>query len=86
VLLSIGVPEKRIRRVREEAWRIVSFGDCGEVCMQNCYCLAYASVDVQDEGGCITWHGDSIDTRMFKDEGQNLYVCVDALELGTDHQ
>jgi hypothetical protein len=23
----------------------VSFGDCLEVCLQNCSCLAYASVD-----------------------------------------
>jgi hypothetical protein len=53
------------------------------VCLQNCSCLAYASVDVKQKGGCITWHGDLVDTRVFKEGGQDLYVRVDALELGT---
>jgi hypothetical protein len=77
---SVKVPDTSVARVNPS----VSFGDCREVCLQNCSCLAYASVDIQEEGGCITWHGDLIDTRMFNKGGQNLYVRVDALELGTE--
>jgi hypothetical protein len=77
---SVKVPDTSVAGVNLS----VSIGDCREVCLQNCSCLAYASVDIQDEGGCITWYGDLIDTRMFKDGGQNLYVRVDALELGTE--
>jgi hypothetical protein len=79
---GVKVPDTSVARVNLS----VSFGGCREVCLQDCSCLAYASVDIQEEGGCITWHGDLIDTRMFKERGQNLYVRVDALELGTDHQ
>jgi hypothetical protein len=34
----------------------VSFEACEEVCLQNCSRMAYASVDVKQEDGCITWH------------------------------
>ncbi|CAN6699416.1 unnamed protein product [Malus baccata var. baccata] len=33
---------------------------------------------MQGGSGCITWHGDLIDTRTFLDMGQDLYVRVDA--------
>jgi hypothetical protein len=37
---------------------------------------------VKEEAGCMRWYGDLMDTRVLK-EGQNLYVRVDAVELGT---
>ncbi|XP_041025382.1 G-type lectin S-receptor-like serine/threonine-protein kinase At1g11410 [Juglans microcarpa x Juglans regia] len=36
-------------------------------------------------GGCMNWNGNLIDTRVYVDGGQNLYVRVDAVELGIDH-
>ncbi|KAI3743353.1 hypothetical protein L1987_61060 [Smallanthus sonchifolius] len=57
---------------------------CGELCLRNCTCMGYASADLSkgDEGGgCITWHGDMIDTRTFSDGAQTFYVRVDAAEL-----
>jgi hypothetical protein len=78
-VVGVKVPDTSVARVNAG----VSFGACEEVCLQNCSCLAYASVDVKQEGGCITWHGDLVDTRVFKEGGQDLYVRVDALELGT---
>jgi hypothetical protein len=70
---GVKVPDTSVARDNPS----VSFRDCPKVCLQNCSCLAYASVDIQEERGCITWHGDLIDTRMFKEGGQNLYVRVD---------
>ncbi|KAL8214388.1 hypothetical protein R6Q57_003837, partial [Mikania cordata] len=58
---------------------------CKELCLSTCTCLGYASADISQGvtgGGCITWHGDMIDTRTFSDGGQSLYVRVDAAELG----
>jgi hypothetical protein len=78
-VVGVKVPDTSVARVNAG----VSFGACERVCLQNCSCLAYASVDVKQEGGCITWHGDLVDTRVFKEGGQDLYVRVDALELGT---
>ncbi|KAJ0872357.1 putative protein kinase RLK-Pelle-DLSV family [Helianthus annuus] len=46
--------------------------------------MGYASADISKgaEGeGCITWHGDIIDTRTFTDGGQSFYIRVDSDEL-----
>ncbi|XP_059429237.1 G-type lectin S-receptor-like serine/threonine-protein kinase At1g11410 [Corylus avellana] len=77
-VVGVKVPDTSVARVNAS----VSFGECGELCLQNCSCLAYASVDVKEDGGCITWHSDLVDTHTFKDGGQDLYVRVAALELG----
>ncbi|KAJ0511184.1 putative protein kinase RLK-Pelle-DLSV family [Helianthus annuus] len=57
---------------------------CAEFCLRNCTCMGYASADISkgaDDGGCITWHGEMIDTRTFSDGGQFFYIRVDAAEL-----
>ncbi|GLU23167.1 hypothetical protein SLE2022_391920 [Rubroshorea leprosula] len=63
----------------------VSLGlkQCGEICLGNCSCMAYASAYYQSNGGigCLMWHGDLMDTRSYNDDGQDLYVRVDAIEL-----
>ncbi|XP_048438350.1 LOW QUALITY PROTEIN: G-type lectin S-receptor-like serine/threonine-protein kinase At1g11410 [Pyrus x bretschneideri] len=52
---------------------------CKEECLRNCSCTAYANADERQGGsGCITWHGDLMDTRTFLDTGQDLYVRVHA--------
>ncbi|XP_059436718.1 G-type lectin S-receptor-like serine/threonine-protein kinase At1g11410 [Corylus avellana] len=76
-VVGVKVPDTSVARVDVS----VSFGACEELCLKNCSCLAYASLDVSQEGGCITWHGVLVDTRTFKEGGQDLYVRVDALEL-----
>ncbi|KAK9068575.1 hypothetical protein SSX86_012690 [Deinandra increscens subsp. villosa] len=57
---------------------------CEEWCLRNCTCMAYASADIGkpvSDGGCITWHGEMIDTRRFSDGGQSFYIRVNAAEL-----
>ena len=52
--------------------------------MRNCSCTAYAVADVRNGGsGCLAWHGDLMDTKKLIDQGQDLFVRVDAVELGT---
>nr|POE81310.1 g-type lectin s-receptor-like serine/threonine-protein kinase [Quercus suber] len=60
----------------------LSLKECKQQCLQNCNCTAFAGINTQEQVGCLRWHGDLIDTSVF-DVGQNLYVRVDALELGT---
>ncbi|KAK9085006.1 hypothetical protein Sjap_025417 [Stephania japonica] len=55
--------------------------DCEIKCRNNCSCTGYASVDV-DGSGCFTWFGDLIDIREFIDGEHDLFVRVDAIELG----
>ncbi|CAI0406962.1 unnamed protein product [Linum tenue] len=54
---------------------------CRQECLRNCSCTAYASSNLTSRIGCITLHGDLMDTRVFSDGGQDLYVRVDAIEL-----
>ncbi|KAK8592312.1 hypothetical protein V6N13_062897 [Hibiscus sabdariffa] len=57
---------------------------CEAECLRNCSCVAYASAYAETDGGigCLTWHGDLIDARTYSDAGQDIYIRVDADELG----
>ncbi|GLT83122.1 hypothetical protein SLE2022_014310 [Rubroshorea leprosula] len=56
---------------------------CEKMCLGNCSCMAYATAYYEmDRGvGCLMWHGNLVDTRTYPDDGQDLYVRVDAVEL-----
>ncbi|XP_008235409.1 PREDICTED: G-type lectin S-receptor-like serine/threonine-protein kinase At1g11410 isoform X2 [Prunus mume] len=57
----------------------LSWKACPHECLRNCSCKAYAKADERWGGfGCVTWHGDLMDTRTFSNAGQDLYVRVDA--------
>ncbi|KAK3433292.1 hypothetical protein EUGRSUZ_D00889, partial [Eucalyptus grandis] len=56
--------------------------ECKEECLRDCSCTAYASASESLGGsGCLTWHGNLVDTRTFADSGQDLYIRLDAIEL-----
>ncbi|XP_040362400.1 G-type lectin S-receptor-like serine/threonine-protein kinase RKS1 isoform X3 [Rosa chinensis] len=60
----------------------MSLEECKQKCLMACSCTAYTSADERGGGiGCVTWHGDLMDTSTFSDVGQNLYVRVDATSL-----
>ncbi|KAB1206362.1 G-type lectin S-receptor-like serine/threonine-protein kinase RKS1 [Morella rubra] len=75
---GVKVPDASRARVEPS----LSMEACRQLCLQDCSCTAYASVDALEKGGCMNWKGDLIDTRVYGNWGQNLYVRVDALELG----
>ncbi|CAN1222076.1 G-type lectin S-receptor-like serine/threonine-protein kinase RKS1 [Linum grandiflorum] len=54
---------------------------CEEECLKNCSCSAYASANLTSGSGCIMLYEDLVDTRVYGDDGQDLYVRVDAIEL-----
>ncbi|KAI3912313.1 hypothetical protein MKW98_023182, partial [Papaver atlanticum] len=58
--------------------------ECGQRCLQNCSCLAYAS---ESNIGCMWWSRDLIDVQKFsnftRSPGVNLYIKVAHSELGT---
>lgn len=60
----------------------MSLEACEQACLKDCNCTAYTSADETTGIGCVTWYGDLIDTRTFTNAGQDLYVRVDAVELG----
>jgi hypothetical protein len=58
--------------------------ECEGMCLKNCSCTAYASLDIRGGGsGCLLWFGSLIDTREFSEGGQDLYIRMAATELGT---
>ncbi|KAG5516623.1 hypothetical protein RHGRI_037376 [Rhododendron griersonianum] len=66
---------------------VTGLKECESECLRNCSCNAYASADVsRGDSGCVTWHGDLMDTRVFSSVGQDLYIRVDAVELGIREQ
>ncbi|KAB1199614.1 G-type lectin S-receptor-like serine/threonine-protein kinase RKS1 [Morella rubra] len=79
---GVKVPDASRARVEPS----LSMEACRQLCLQDCSCTAYASVDALEKGGCMNWKGDLIDTRVYGNWGQNLYVRVDALELGMGKQ
>ncbi|KAG5516616.1 hypothetical protein RHGRI_037369 [Rhododendron griersonianum] len=66
---------------------VTGLKECESECLRNCSCNAYASADVsRGDSGCVMWHGDLMDSRVFSSGGQDLYIRVDAVELGITEQ
>ncbi|KAF3455592.1 hypothetical protein FNV43_RR00226 [Rhamnella rubrinervis] len=60
----------------------LSLEACEKECLRSCNCTAYASANISEGGsGCLAWHGDLVDTRIFTPGGQDFYLRVDELEL-----
>ncbi|KAF3451613.1 hypothetical protein FNV43_RR07708 [Rhamnella rubrinervis] len=60
----------------------LSLKACEQECLGDCSCTAYTSADETQGGiGCLTWHGDMLDTRTYPHAGQDLYVRVDSSTL-----
>ncbi|KAM4070348.1 hypothetical protein ACB094_12G159100 [Castanea mollissima] len=60
----------------------LSMNECKQKCLRNCSCMAYASANESEGGiGCLTWQGNLVDTRTYPNEGQDLYIRVDAVVL-----
>ncbi|XP_027348376.1 uncharacterized protein LOC113859914 [Abrus precatorius] len=60
----------------------LSLEECENECFRNCSCTAYAVADVRNGGsGCLAWHGNLVDVQKLSDQGQDLFVRVDAVEL-----
>ncbi|XP_027355230.1 G-type lectin S-receptor-like serine/threonine-protein kinase At4g27290 [Abrus precatorius] len=55
---------------------------CRYICLKNCSCMAYAVSDISSGSGCVIWFGDLIDIKQFPTGGQDLYIRMDASELG----
>ncbi|GKV19182.1 hypothetical protein SLEP1_g29474 [Rubroshorea leprosula] len=62
--------------------RSMSLKDCGDLCLKNCSCTAYANADIRNGGtGCVTWVGELLDIREPPSGGQNLFVRLAASDL-----
>ncbi|GKV19177.1 hypothetical protein SLEP1_g29469 [Rubroshorea leprosula] len=63
----------------------ISLKDCGDLCLRNCSCTAYANADIRKGGtGCVIWFGELLDIREYPSGGQNLSVRLAASDLVMD--
>ncbi|CAL5405738.1 unnamed protein product [Camellia sinensis] len=61
----------------------MTLGECREVCMKNCSCMAYTSLNIRGGGsGCLLWFDDLVDIRLFNEGGgQDIYIRMASSEL-----
>jgi hypothetical protein len=58
--------------------------ECEGMCLKNCSCTAFASLDIRGGGsGCLLWFDSLVDIRELGDSGQDLYIRMAISELGT---
>ncbi|KAI7737785.1 hypothetical protein M8C21_011960 [Ambrosia artemisiifolia] len=75
---SVKVPDTR------RSWYNVSMDikECERVCLRNCNCSAYATLDVKRGSGCLIWFDDLVDIRSYAaGDGQDIFVRMAASEL-----
>ncbi|KAL6271605.1 hypothetical protein ACE6H2_028516 [Prunus campanulata] len=65
----VKVPDSPNARVNKN----LSWKACQQECLRNCSCKAYAKADERWGGfGCVTWHGDLMDTSIVSNVGQDF--------------
>ncbi|CAL1352747.1 unnamed protein product [Linum trigynum] len=75
---SVKLPDTAVAR-----WnRTIGLAECRRLCLGNCSCTGYSSLDIRNGGsGCLMWFDDLIDIRELADRGQDLYVRVAGSEI-----
>ncbi|KAI5386376.1 hypothetical protein KIW84_072775 [Lathyrus oleraceus] len=77
-VVSLKVPDTSVVVVKGG----LSLEECEKECLRNCSCAAYAPADVRNGGsGCLAWYGDLMDIQKLSDQGQDLFLRVDKVEL-----
>ncbi|PNX81228.1 G-type lectin S-receptor-like serine/threonine-protein kinase, partial [Trifolium pratense] len=78
-VVSLKVPDTSVAVAKGG----LSLEECKKECLRNCSCTAYVVADVSNgESGCLAWHGDLMDIQKLTDQGQDLYLRVNKVELG----
>jgi hypothetical protein len=78
-IVSLKVPDTSVAVAKGG----LSLEECEKECFKNCSCTAYAVADVRNGGsGCLAWYGDLMDIQKLSDQGQDLFLRVNAVELG----
>ncbi|KAG6670534.1 hypothetical protein I3843_Q057400 [Carya illinoinensis] len=77
-LARVKLPDTSMARVDMS----LSLKECKQECLKNCNCTAYTNaIETKGGIGCLTWHGNLVDTRVYYNVGQDLYLRVDATTL-----
>ncbi|KAB2601102.1 G-type lectin S-receptor-like serine/threonine-protein kinase RKS1 [Pyrus ussuriensis x Pyrus communis] len=55
--------------------------ECKQVCLRNCSCTAYMTIEAEGRIDCLTWYGELLDILVHTQVGRDLHVRVDKIEL-----
>ncbi|XP_019152573.1 PREDICTED: G-type lectin S-receptor-like serine/threonine-protein kinase At4g27290 isoform X2 [Ipomoea nil] len=59
----------------------MSLQECEQVCLRNCSCMAYSTLNITNGGsGCLIWYDDLVDMRTVYN-GQDLYIRLASSEI-----
>ncbi|KAL6277224.1 hypothetical protein ACE6H2_020825 [Prunus campanulata] len=58
-----------------------SANECEQVCLSNCSCTAYMSIEWEGRIDCLAWYDELWDILVHTEVGRDLYVRVDKMEL-----
>ncbi|KAK9269420.1 hypothetical protein L1049_001193 [Liquidambar formosana] len=76
---GVKLPDTRYSWFNES----MSLEECNMVCLRNCSCMAYASLNISAGGsGCLLWFADLIDIKVFIQNGQEIYIRMASSEVG----
>ncbi|CAN1239388.1 G-type lectin S-receptor-like serine/threonine-protein kinase At4g27290 [Linum grandiflorum] len=64
--------------------RSMDLGECERVCLRNCSCTAYSSLNITDGSGCLLWFSELVDIREYTDYGQDFFIRLAASDLVTN--
>ncbi|KAL3503341.1 hypothetical protein ACH5RR_037790 [Cinchona calisaya] len=51
-----------------------SLKECRRICLKNCSCTSYSTLDISSGSGCLFWFGDLIDMKVISGAGQDIHV------------
>ncbi|KAK1557017.1 hypothetical protein Q3G72_016245 [Acer saccharum] len=73
-MARMKVPDTSVIRVNMS----LGLKECENKCLSDCTCIAYTSAYSEINGGigCLTYHGEMMDTRNYTNAGQDLYLRV----------
>ncbi|GLU09077.1 hypothetical protein SLE2022_259530 [Rubroshorea leprosula] len=60
----------------------MDLNECRVKCLENCSCMAYTTLDIKEDRGCVIWFGDLIDLKQIQSAGQDLYIRMSAADSG----
>ncbi|KAL9345960.1 hypothetical protein Peur_060813 [Populus x canadensis] len=55
--------------------------ECRRVCLMNCSCTAYSTLNITDGTGCLLWFEDLLDIREYTETGQDFFIRLSASDL-----
>ncbi|CAH8363023.1 unnamed protein product [Eruca vesicaria subsp. sativa] len=78
-LKNMNLPDTKTATVD----RTIDVKRCEEKCLSDCNCTSFATADVRNGGlGCVIWTGELVEIRKQAVGGQDLYVRLNAADLG----